>query len=96
MSHYATPEATGHYKNRFKDTLAHEHFREANGLWTSTIGFGSYLGKNDDITDSKYRDAVTSAVALGCNKIDTAINYRFQRSERSVGAALEILFNNGH
>lgn len=95
MSRYATYEGTGHYKTRFNNILAQEHFREANELWMSTIGFGSYLGSNDDVTDTKYRDAVISAIALGCNKIDTAINYRFQRSERSIGAALEILFNEG-
>lgn len=95
MSHYATNEGTARYKNRFKNTVAKEHFREAKGLWISTIGFGSYLGDYDDETDTKYRDAVISAVKLGCNKIDTAINYRFQRSERSIGVALEILFKEG-
>jgi aryl-alcohol dehydrogenase-like predicted oxidoreductase len=92
MNNYATDEGTVRYKNRFKNTLAQEHFREANGLWHSTIGFGSYLGHSDEVTDNKYRDALIGAVALGCNKIDTAINYRFQRSERSIGAALETLF----
>ncbi|MBI2485516.1 MAG: aldo/keto reductase [Deltaproteobacteria bacterium] len=95
MSYNATNEGTARYKIRFKNTLAQEHFREAHGLWMSTIGFGSYLGNYDDVTDIKYRNAVINAVELGCNKIDTAINYRFQRSERSIGAALEILFEEG-
>jgi aryl-alcohol dehydrogenase-like predicted oxidoreductase len=35
------------------------------------------------------------AVALGANVIDTAANYRFQRSERSVGLALQALAERG-
>ena len=31
------------------------------------------------------------AVELGANVIDTAANYRFQRSERSIGGALNEL-----
>jgi len=33
------------------------------------------------------------AAELGCNVIDSAINYRFQRSERAIGAALKQLFD---
>ena len=36
-----------------------------------------------------------AAVEGGANVIDTAINYRFQRSERSIGAALKQLFAKG-
>jgi aryl-alcohol dehydrogenase-like predicted oxidoreductase len=34
-------------------------------------------------------------VELGCNVIDSAINYRFQRSERAIGGALIQLFETG-
>jgi Predicted oxidoreductases (related to aryl-alcohol dehydrogenases) len=95
MSRYATKEGTLRYKDRFKDTLAPGHFRESQDLWISSIGFGSYLGNYDKETDIRYRDAVIGALELGCNKIDTAINYRFQRSERSIGGALEIGFKEG-
>jgi aryl-alcohol dehydrogenase-like predicted oxidoreductase len=95
MSYYATEEGTARYKNRFKDALAPDHFRESQGLWMSSVGFGSYLGNYDESTDIRYRDALVRAVGLGCNNIDTAINYRFQRSERSIGEALEILFKEG-
>lgn len=95
MDNHATGEGTARYRERFKDILALEHFREAEGLWMSSIGFGSYLGDHDDATDTRYRDAVIRAVELGCNNIDTAINYRFQRSERSIGVALETLFREG-
>lgn len=95
MSYHATEEGTARYRDRLKVTLAEDHFRESQKLWMSSIGFGSYLGGYDESTDIRYRDAVVHAVELGCNNIDTAINYRFQRSERSIGAALETLFKEG-
>src|SRR3990172_8137380 len=95
MKHYATKEGTARYRDRSKNMLPSDHFRESQGLWMSSIGFGTYLGNYDESTDIRYRDAVLRAVELGCNSIDTAINYRFQRSERSIGAALQVLFNDG-
>jgi len=59
----------------------------------SPIGIGTYLGNADEATDANYTRAIVRAVQLGCNVIDTAANYRFQRSERSIGRALEILAN---
>ncbi len=61
----------------------------------SSIGIGTYLGEADDATDGAYTDAIVSAVENGCNVIDSAINYRFQRSERAVGAAMKELFSKG-
>jgi len=54
----------------------------------SSIGLGTYLGHADDQTDQLYREAIVEALRLGCNVIDTAINYRNQRSERAIGQAL--------
>jgi aryl-alcohol dehydrogenase-like predicted oxidoreductase len=59
----------------------------------STIGLGTYLGHWDERTDRMYQQAVQRALELGCNVIDSAINYRFQRSERAIGAALKYLFD---
>lgn len=63
------------------------------GLALSSIGIGTYLGGADEVTDLSYTRAIVRAVQLGVNVIDTAANYRFQRSERSIGAALKILAN---
>ena len=41
---------------------------------------GSYLGNADPITDGKYTAAVVKALELGINVLDSAINYRYQRS----------------
>ena len=57
----------------------------------SPIGIGTYLGNADEATDRNYANAIVRAVQLGVNVIDSAANYRFQRSERSIGAALKTL-----
>src|ERR1044072_8004577 len=62
-------------------------------LALSSIGIGTYLGGADEVTDQSYTRAIVRAVQLGVNVIDTAANYRFQRSERSIGEALKILTN---
>jgi len=93
---YATPEGTARYVARFAGRVAQGHFRQAQGLWVSSIGLGTYLGDPDDATDRAYVEAVKRAVRLGCNVIDTAINYRFQRSERAIGQALRELLESSH
>ncbi|HLQ79180.1 MAG TPA: aldo/keto reductase [Terriglobia bacterium] len=91
----ATPQGTRRYAKRFANLVAAEHFREAQGLTLSSIGIGTYLGEPDSATDDAYRSAIVRAVGLGVNVIDSAINYRFQRSERSVGMALRDLLASG-
>lgn len=94
MSHesHATAEGTARYVQRFAGRAARDHFRTREGLHLSSIGIGTYLGNADVETDLHYRDAVVRAVQLGVNVIDSAANYRFQRSERSIGEALKTLF----
>ena len=81
---WATFEGTARYRERFREVAAADHFRKRQDLWLSSIGVGTYLGDADDETDARYAEAVTRAVELGANVIDTAANYRFQRSERSI------------
>ena len=92
---YATLEGTTRYRERFKERAAENHFRHEQNLWLSSIGIGTYLGNWNAETDERYTDSVKRAVELGVNVIDTAANYRFQRSERSIGAALNQLFEEG-
>jgi aryl-alcohol dehydrogenase-like predicted oxidoreductase len=92
----ATAKATLRYAARFQGRTAAGHFREAaGGLFFSSIGIGTYLGEPDDATDAAYHAAVVAAVEGGFNVADSAINYRLQRSERSVGAALHELISKG-
>lgn len=93
---HATLEGTTRYRERLQgETIAANHFRLEQNLWLSSLGIGTYLGKPDAATDARYTDTVARAVALGVNVVDTAANYRFQRSERSIGAALQTLIENG-
>ena len=69
--------------------------RRGQRLKLSPIGIGTYLGNADTATDVSYTNAVVRAVQLGCNVIDSAANYRFQRSERSIGDALKKLSAEG-
>lgn len=88
---YATLAGTTQYRERFKALAAKNHFCLEQNLWLSSIGLGTYLGHADEATDAGYVESVARAVGLGANVIDTASNYRFQRSERSIGKALSKL-----
>lgn len=92
----ATPEGTDRYRKRFDGKIPLEHFRQSQSLWMSSIGIGTYLGNYDEETDQAYHQAVVRAVESGCNVIDSAINYRLQRSERSIGTALKELATRGY
>jgi len=92
---HATTEGTARYRERFSGVAAEGHFRFEQNLWLSSVGVGTYLGGADEETDRAYADAVARAVELGANVIDTAANYRFQRSERSVGEAMRRLNEQG-
>jgi aryl-alcohol dehydrogenase-like predicted oxidoreductase len=91
MNEFATKEGTTRYAHRFAGRAAAGHFREAQRLVMSSIGIGTYLGQPDTKTDDAYAQAIVAAVESGINVIDAAINYRFQRSERSLGAAIQQL-----
>lgn len=92
----ATKDGTSRYVQRFAGRMPGEHFREmAGGTRASTLGLGTYLGREDDVTDSLYRKAVTLALERGVNVLDSAINYRHQRSERAIGAALAAAVEKG-
>ena len=49
------------------------------------------VGAVDDDADRNYTEALIAAGESGINVFDCAINYRNQRSERSIGAALKRL-----
>ncbi|PYT97060.1 MAG: aldo/keto reductase [Acidobacteria bacterium] len=95
MTKSATKEGTTRYAQRFAGGSADGHFREAQRMLLSSLGIGTYLGQPNENTDEAYTAALISAVENGINVIDTAINYRFQRSERSIGAALAQLAAKG-
>lgn len=88
--------ATAAYAARFADRYASDFYRLGIANSTvSSIGIGTYLGECSDDDDRAYADAIAEAIASGVNLIDTAINYRCQRSERAVGAAVQRALANG-
>jgi aryl-alcohol dehydrogenase-like predicted oxidoreductase len=57
---------------------------------------GTYLGEADSETDRLVEDAAYQSVMSGAvNVIDTAINYRMQRAERSIGRAVGRIVHGG-
>lgn len=98
---FATAEGTACYCGRFPELNQAGHFHRPPGvpgvseLWLSSLGLGTYLGEPDAEADAAYTEAIVQAVRSGVNVLDTAINYRHQRSERNIGAALKQLTNAG-
>ncbi len=90
----ATPEGTARYRARHP-ALAPGHWRTWRGLALSAIGIGTYLGAEDAEADRGYEAAATRAFTLGINVVDSAINYRHQRSERAIGRALRVAVGRG-
>jgi aryl-alcohol dehydrogenase-like predicted oxidoreductase len=68
---------------------ANGHWRQDLGVTLGSVGMGTYLGKWDDATDAVVAQAARRAMSKGVNVLDCAINYRFQRAERSLGRALK-------
>jgi aryl-alcohol dehydrogenase-like predicted oxidoreductase len=92
----ATTAGTARYAARFKSGFSSDFYRSiGTSLSVSSIGMGTYLGECDDAEDERYAAAITEGLRHGLNVIDTAINYRCQRSERAVGRALRKALDDG-
>jgi aryl-alcohol dehydrogenase-like predicted oxidoreductase len=85
----ATADGTWGYRDRFGDSFGRTFFRRFPPGVCSSVGIGTYLGAPTDAVDDQYRAAIETALEHGINHIDTAVNYRCQRSERVVGEVLE-------
>ncbi|MFQ3318478.1 MAG: aryl-alcohol dehydrogenase-like predicted oxidoreductase [Natronomonas sp.] len=85
----ATKSATWAYRDRFHESFARAYFRRFADCLVSSVGVGTYLGDATDTADERYHDAIVEALENGINVVDTAVNYRHQRSERTVGRAID-------
>src|SRR6266853_942615 len=93
---HATSEGTRRFQERFVDAQADHFYRPINGgNLVSSLGLGTYLGDCDDSEDARYTATARAALEKGVNLLDTAINYRCQRSERAIGQAVRISIANG-
>ena len=93
ISGFATPEGTKKFAS--KSGVNEANFRNFADLTLSNVGIGTYLGDPTNETDVLVTNAVKQSIESGVNVVDTAINYRSQKAERSVGKALKELIDNG-
>ena len=89
---FATPEGTKNFTIK-NNSIPEKNFNIFQDLNLSNVGIGTYLGNPDSDTDNIVKNAVKKSVLAGMNVIDTAINYRAQKAERSIGQAISELVN---
>ncbi|HJJ21159.1 MAG: oxidoreductase [Thaumarchaeota archaeon] len=94
ISGFATTEGTKTFSQN--SSINPLNFRTFANLHLSNIGIGTYLGEPNSRTDELVKNAVKQSVLSGVNVIDTAINYRAQKAERSVGKAISELIVDGN
>jgi aryl-alcohol dehydrogenase-like predicted oxidoreductase len=92
---YATPEGTQAWRHHHKASIHESQWRQLDEVRISPVGLGTYLGAPDAATDNLYEQALLHFLSKGGNLIDTAVNYRWQASERAVGRALVRAFAAG-
>ena len=92
----ATAKGTLRHADRHAKRRGEEFHRPLDRmLRASALGLGTYLGECDDTDDSRYDAVARLALERGINLIDSAINYRCQRSERVVGRAMRAAIASG-
>lgn len=93
---HATIEGTRALRKRFAKARPENFYRPLAGdRFISSLGLGTYLGECDDSEDARYTSVACAALECGVNLLDTAINYRCQRSERALGDALQRVLSRG-
>jgi aryl-alcohol dehydrogenase-like predicted oxidoreductase len=97
LNGYATPSGTKEYvQYALQRGIPSAHFRLFDGLYLSSIGMGTYLGQPSAEDDNAMENAVYESIKSGAvNVIDTAINYRAMKSEKTIGRALLRLETDG-
>jgi len=88
----ATPADTASFARRHPRV---PYQRTTFGLCVSPLGIGTYLGDSTDADDGAYVKSIVRSIESGINVIDTALNYRSQRSERAVGSAIRQAIQGG-
>jgi len=86
---FATSDETKTFSKKFLT----ENYNSFQNLYLSNIGIGTYLGDPNSQTDEMVINAIKKSILSGINVIDTAINYRAQKSERNIGKALSELID---
>lgn len=55
----------------------------------SEIGLGTYLGNPDEEVNQNYQQTIETAIDQGVTVIDTALNYRYMQSEKTIAKVLK-------
>ena len=94
---FASSEGTKKFRdNAIKKGKSYLHFKEFDDLILSSIGMGTYLGDLSKEDDTDIENALYESVkSHAINVIDSAINYRAMKSEKSIGRSITRLVNEG-
>ncbi len=94
---FASSEGTKKFRDiAIKKGKAYLHFKEFDDLILSSIGMGTYLGDLSKEDDTDIENALYESVkSHAINVIDSAINYRAMKSEKSIGRSITRLVNDG-
>lgn len=94
MNNYATKEGTFSYLKQFPK-YSKDFYRFDGDVFISSLGLGTFRKEpyREENYIVNYKDSVKLSIVNGINLIDTAINYRYQTSEREIGEALQELFD---
>ncbi len=82
---FATSEDTSRFKDRFPELSGEYNTLGMTGLICSPVGFGTY---RCDVRVAEHRAALTKAIRMGVNLIDTSSNYANGNAERMIGETL--------
>jgi aryl-alcohol dehydrogenase-like predicted oxidoreductase len=91
----ATYEGTARFATRLG--ARKDFYALSQGLFFSSLGLGTFRKEpyREENYLRSYEDAIQEALNQGCNHFDTAINYRYQESEKELGRALKKAFQEG-
>ncbi len=93
---YATKEGTFGYLKKFGN-YSKDFYRFNGELFFPSLGIGTYKPEpyKEENYIINYGEAIKTALRNGIHFIDTAINYRYQMSEREIGEALAEMIDTG-
>ncbi len=93
---YATKEGTFSYLKQFKN-YSRDFYRFDGEAFVSSLGLGTFRKEpyREENYIVNYKDSIKTAILNGINHIDTAINYRYQVSEKEIGEAISELIAEG-
>jgi len=88
---FATPDGTTRFRDRLPEFTGEFNRLGKTELLCSPVGFGSY---RVDVRVAEHRAALSKAIRMGVNLIDTSANYADGNSERMIGEVLRALTTN--